>query len=132
MNTADLAFPKPGDMKTTPKWIEVMPDGREILNKGTLAGRKEYRDRTMRMVERQHSRCCLEGHIPECPGYLKHRDATFEHEDGRSGGRQDDRIELPDGRWINGAAHWICNQLKGSRRIPYNDAHNAEISAAKG
>lgn len=41
-------------------------------------------------------------------------------EDGRTSGHRDDRIELPDGTWINGAAHRSCNSWKGSRRIPYN------------
>jgi hypothetical protein len=36
------------------------------------------------------------------------------------GGKRDDRTELPDGKWLNGAAHYECNQWKSSRLIRYN------------
>lgn len=57
-----------------------------------------------------------------CPGYLYEEDATFEHEYCRGGGKRDDRTELPDGTWVNGAAHMACNYWKGSRHIGYNSA----------
>ncbi len=61
------------------------------------------------------------------PGRLLLKDATFEHEDGRGAGgsKRDDRIVLPDGTWINGVSHLLCNSLKGSRHIPFNEARNA-------
>lgn len=100
------------------------PDGREVcltigMVKQSLQGRKEYRRRIQAMWDRQNGICCLFGHIKECPGPLRLEEATFEHENGRGGGKRDDRIEV-DGKWINGAAHWFCNNIKGSRRIKYN------------
>jgi hypothetical protein len=77
------------------------------------------------MWERQDGICCFYGFIPECPGRLMLREATFDHENKRGAGKRDDRIELPDGRWINGAAHLQCNNAVGSKRIPYNRARNA-------
>lgn len=111
-------FPKPSQIKRKVEAVEVFRDGREVCTK-TESGRKEYRRRIEAMRLRQNMACCLKGFIPQCPGYLHPRDATFEHEGGRGGGKQDDRIEI-DGKWINGAAHCICNGLKGSRRINYN------------
>lgn len=78
-----------------------------------------YRSRTLRMLKRQNGQCCLYGHSPMCPGRLREEDASFEHENGRSAGKRDDRIEK-NGRLINGAAHVICNIWKGSRRVRYN------------
>lgn len=132
MDYAEMKFPKPGDVEREPEPVHIYPDGREICNKLTAAGKREYRRRVGVMVARQNCRCCLEGFIPECTGYLKSSEALFEHENGRGGGKQDDRIELPDGRRINGAAHALCNQIKGSRRFPYNAAYNSAISAPAG
>lgn len=108
------------------KWAEkpaviVYPDGREQCNLVKREGLNLYNQRIAKMVKRKHGRCCLEGICPVCPGRLSLIEATFEHEDGRTSGHRDDRIELPDGTWINGAAHRRCNQWKGSRYIPYND-----------
>ena len=118
-----LAFPKPKDDKRfyAPP-VTIFPDGREVCNMLTSAGRTEYGDRVTRMLERQNGICCLHGHAPMCPGALNRQGATFEHEGGRGsgGGKHDDRIELPDGTWINGAAHRECNNWKGSRYIDYN------------
>ena len=121
-----VAFPKPKDApKPLSEAFKTLPDGREIcFTVGTVnqsrRGRIEYRRRTLAMRERQGGRCCLEMYAPMCPGTLKPQEATFEHEHGRGGGKRDDRIELPDGTWINGAAHALCNIWKGSRHIPYN------------
>jgi hypothetical protein len=100
--------------------ISVRRDGREVCEHNGI----EYKMRIIAMVKRQRGLCCLYGHSPHCPGHISEAEATFEHEDGRGmgGGRRDDRIVLPDGRWINGAAHALCNQWKGSRRIDYNTA----------
>src|SRR6185312_2054152 len=103
----------------------IYADGREICRNGrfgTAARRREYRRRTTQMVVRQGGRCCLEGYAPMCHGRLFSEQATFEHEDGRGmgGAKRDDRTELPDGTWINGAAHEECNIWKGSRYIDYN------------
>lgn len=126
------AFPKPKDGPKLPRdAFKVMPDGREIcftvgLVGQSSIGRKEYRRRTLFMRARQKRRCCLEGYAPMCPGALSVKEATFEHERGRGGGKRDDRTSLPDGKWINGAAHAICNQWKGSRYIDYNRGFQRE------
>jgi hypothetical protein len=125
MDFASFAFPKPSDIEREPETVRVFSDGREICNKLTVTGRREYRWRVEAMRLRQKGRCCLEGYIPECPGALLASEATFEHENGRGGGRQDDRIEV-NGRWQNGAAHALCNHIKGSRKWKYNHTHNWE------
>ena len=116
------AFPKPCQKKREPVYVKVFPDGREVCDTKTTEGAAEYHRRKWLMWERQGRRCCLEGFIPECPGLLRSADVTFEHEGGRGsgGGKRDDRTVLPDGTWINGAAHLLCNGLKGSRYFPYN------------
>jgi hypothetical protein len=120
-----LAFPKPKDKpKPLTEAFKTFDDGREVCYttgtvKQSLKGRKEYRRRISLMWERQKGICCLSGFCPTCPGLLAENEATFEHENGRSGGKRDDRIEI-DGKKINGAAHLVCNQWKGSRRINYN------------
>lgn len=114
------AFPKPKDTPCIVEAIHVYPDGREVCWKGSPEGRAEYRKRTLEMRTRQGGRCCLEFYAPMCPGRLSEAETTFEHEDGRGGGKRDDRIVLPDGTWINGAAHALCNGWKSSRFIAYN------------
>ena len=117
-------FPKPkdsGDGKRPA--IRVYPDGREVIDTKVPSGKQEYRRRIEEMVPRQNGMCCLFGYSPVCHprGLLAEYLATFEHENGRGhgGGKRDDRIALPDGTWINGAAHAGCNSWKGSRRIDY-------------
>jgi hypothetical protein len=126
-----MTFPTEKDIKQEPEAVRVMPDGKERCNMATMAGKREYLNRINLMVERQNGRCCLEGYIPQCPGRLTSKGATFEHENGRGAGKQDDRLELPDGTWINGAAHWICNSIKGSKRIPYNVPNNTWLKAER-
>lgn len=122
------AFPKPKDCYRETKAVIYYPDGREVCNTRTVAGNREYKRRTLQMVERQNHICCLYGISPVCHprGLLLGYIPTFEHENGRGGGKRDDRTELPDGTWINGAAHVQCNQWKGSRRIPYNSERNGK------
>lgn len=100
--------------------IRVTRDGREICLR-SAAGKLEYKLRLLAMLKRQKGKCCL------CRLPLSDAEATFEHENGRGmgGSKRDDRIVLPGGRWQNGAAHLRCNLAKGSRRILYNDFHNA-------
>jgi hypothetical protein len=110
--------------------VKVFPDGREVCRTRMdhpegAEGRAEYKRRKEAMWKRQKGICCLYGFLPECPGKLEIKLATFEHEDGRGGGKRDDRISLPDGTWINGVSHLMCNSLKGSRHIPFNKARNA-------
>lgn len=123
------AFPKPKDAPPPEDYnpaYETMRDQREICRNhpetGTSEGRREYGERIKAMLARQNGICCLAGYAPMCPGRLKLSDVTFEHEHGRGSGgsRRDDRITLPNGKWINGAAHYVCNQWKSSRRIAYN------------
>jgi hypothetical protein len=120
-------------MKPTPKHlcddgIFRYPDGREVCQITSKLGMDEYMRRKRVMWERQGRMCCLYGHLADCPGRLNWADTTFDHEvpRGHGGGARDDRIEV-DGKWMNGAAHWRCNDAKGSRRIHYNDAHNKLI-----
>jgi hypothetical protein len=91
------------------KWRQVFDDGREVLNRKTVVGRLTYKARTVRMEERQCGIC------PECAQVLVR--PTFDHENGRgmNGAKRDDRIELPNGEWINAAVCWDCNTKKGSR-----------------
>ena len=124
------AFPKPSQMRRELPHVKVFPDGREVCETRLdhpegAEGRAEYKRRKKAMWERQKGICCLYGFLPECPGKLEIKLATFEHEDGRGGGKRDDRISLPDGTWINGVSHLMCNSLKGSRHIPFNKARNA-------
>ena len=116
-----MQFPKPKEIKQKNEAVKVYRSGREVCDLSTVAGSREYRNRIRLMLERQHGRCCLGGYIPECPGPLYLDQATFDHETprGHGGGSRDDRIEI-DGKPVNGAAHYICNGLKGSRRIKYN------------
>jgi hypothetical protein len=118
-------FPKPKDIPVAiGEAFKTYPDGREVCftqgRVGIYKGRREYQDRIYAMCKRQNFVCCLYGICPTCPGDMAFVEATFEHENGRGAGKRDDRIELPDGRWINGAAHYTCNTWKGSRRIDYN------------
>lgn len=92
--------------------VRVYPDGRQVCQENP-AGRREYTRRIAAMVQRQNFRCCL------CPESITLSQATFEHTDPRGMGAafRDDRIEDESGQPMNGAAHWDCNQEKGSRRI---------------
>lgn len=119
-----LMWPKPKDMpKKKPEAVRKFAGDREVCNLLTKAGRDIYMDRIRQMWERQGRRCYLESLVAECPGRLSIREATFDHDEGRGmgGGCQDDRIEVPDGRGgmvpVNGAAHALCNSLKGSVRL---------------
>lgn len=123
-------FPKPKDKPRPVVPIKVMPDGREIIDTKTPEGNAEYHRRKWLMWERQSRRCCLEGFIKDCPGILKRGATTFEHENGRTAGKHDDRIEV-GGIWLNGAAHLYCNQQKGSRRFDYNASLQARKSVTE-
>jgi hypothetical protein len=114
--------------------VRVFRDGREVCNTRIAAGKAIYEGRKMAMWERQGRRCCLYRHIRSCPGRLEWNEATFDHEvpRGHGGGSRDDRIVLPDGKWQNGAAHWRCNSLKGSRRIGYNEGKYAVSGFIRG
>lgn len=124
------AFPKPCQVKREAPFLRIMRDGREVLQTRLdrpegAEGRAEYKRRKEAMWKRQKGICCLYGFLPQCPGKLMLKDCTFDHEDGRGGGKRDDRISLPDGTWINGVAHLQCNSAKGSKHIPFNRARNA-------
>lgn len=95
--------------------LKTYDDGREVLNIHVSAGEREYRKRTWEMHDRQNGLCCI------CGMRMLNGDVTFEHEAGRGmgGAKRDDRIVLPDGSWINGAAHGRCNVQKGSKVVEY-------------
>jgi hypothetical protein len=127
-------FPKPGQMKKKPEPIKVFSDGREKVNLNTAEGRAIYLGRKKIMYLRQDKRCCLFGKFTDgftgCAGQLRDGRISFdmsmfEHEEGRTGGKIDDRIEkMVNGKmkWINGVACPFCNSHKGSRKIYYNEA----------
>lgn len=99
-------------------------DGREIcLTTGkdrTAKGVAEYRRRTLEMRLRQHGICCLLGKVKQCRGLMSIEETTFEHTrpKGMGSAFRDDRIvDEETGDPMNGAAHLICNGIKGSRRI---------------
>jgi hypothetical protein len=73
-----LAFPKPKDARRCRRklWSSI-PDGREVCNFQSAAGRAEYERRKDEMWHRQNHRCIL------CGGKMLRVQATFEHEDGR-------------------------------------------------
>lgn len=101
---------KPKDQKrrlTIP--IIVRPDGKEICVTAMIMGRKEYRTRTLIMFTRQKGICRW------CGFPMTWESATFDHDNGRTKGNQDDRIEI-DGRWQNAAVHGGCNAERGSIR----------------
>jgi|ERR1700677_239476 len=126
-----LAIPRPSEMKKEVEVEHVFRDGRTKINQLCKAGRDLYQSRKRIMWERQDGKCCLYGHFPECLGNRPGRngripftECVFEHENGRGGGKQDDRIEaMKDGKLVkqNGASCPFCNSRKGSRRIQYND-----------
>jgi hypothetical protein len=131
-----FALPKPKDKpKKAPKGFKTLPDGREIC---WGQDPREYRRRTKEGGERQSWICCLYGYAPMCPGKMDWYygegmwKVTLEHEHGRgmNGGHRDDRMVI-DGKWHNGAAHLVCNQWKGSRRIDYNTAIQAGAEGRK-
>lgn len=85
------------------------PDGKQICS-NTPKGRAEYRNRTLAMAERQGWICRW------CAKPMFEGDVTFDHDNGRTKGNQDDRIEV-DGVPHNAAVHGSCNCERGSSRI---------------
>lgn len=103
---------KPKDRKRIkPPAVTIMPNGQEICSP-TPAGKKEYRRRTLAMRTRQNELCRW------CGKWMSETDCTFDHEEGRTVGRRDERI-FANGRKQNAALHFICNGLRGSSRAPY-------------
>jgi hypothetical protein len=113
-----LAFPKPKDQKRRKlNPVIIFPDGREVCNMQSAAGRAEYERRKDVMHRRQNSRCIL------CGKHLERVRASFEHEDGKgmNSSHRDDRIWKVDPvtgerKSYNGVAHGWCNGRKGSKR----------------
>jgi DNA repair photolyase len=96
---------------TEQPWV-TFPDGREICHL-TAAGKREYRNRTLKMRKRQGELCRW------CGEWMREEETTFDH-DARRNGRQDDRAEIKDPetgkvRWLNAAVHKLCNGMRGSR-----------------
>jgi hypothetical protein len=88
--------------------VRLYPDGREVCQDNAL-GRRTYTNRVQEMVQRQEFRCSL------CGCRLSKAGATFEHQRRRGMGAafRDDRIIDGAGNWMNSAAHWACNGVKG-------------------
>lgn len=112
-----MMYPKPKDVRRPVEAITAYSDGREVIDLLLPEGRAEYMRRIAVMWDRQKRCCCI------CFQPMRLSESTFEHEAGRGmgGGHRDDRIVLPDGTWVNGAAHGSCNREKGSRRVTYNN-----------
>ena len=89
------------------------PEGFEVLR--DTGNGSEYEARTWEMAKRQGYACALCG-----KAFTEHRRPTFEHQDGRTKNRRDDRV-IVDGRWKNAAAHGECNCRKGSKRYAWNE-----------
>ena len=87
--------------------VRVYPDGREVCQ-DCRDGWVEYKRRVKLMWERQGRRCC------DCGRPLALLNATFEYQRCRGMGAawRDDRI-TKDGQDWNGAAHWVCNEVRG-------------------
>lgn len=94
----------------TKEAVKIFRDGREVCNTRTVSGQREYKRRIAAMMKRQGGLCC------NCQILIVGK-PTFEHENGRGAGKQDDRIEV-DGKPQNGASHWVCNYERGSKRTP--------------
>jgi hypothetical protein len=109
-------YPKPGQVKKKPESVRVLKDGREILNMLTKQGRDEYirrrrvawESQTEVVGKRTIHICSI------CKQELLWKDATSDHKRSRGmgGGTRDDRQENI------GAAHFLCNQQKGSTIDP--------------
>lgn len=97
--------------------VKIHDDGREVCNKHTDGGLAEYHERLRICYQRQYDpavryhRCC------NCKKRLEWGDVCFEHENLRTAGKIDERVEV-DGKPRNGASHVICNLKRGSRRTP--------------
>jgi len=111
IDTSGLPLPKPG-AKPQPA-VKVYPDGREVCNQLTKAGRDEYKRRREAMRQRQNRVCGY------CGKPITEKEATFEHVDGRGmgGARRDDRIVDAFGKPMNLAVCLRCNSTKGSKRL---------------
>jgi hypothetical protein len=119
-------FPKPKDIKHVIPFMKVFPDGREILNVRVKAGLDEYIRRKLEMWDRQGRRCALQMTeiCKQRQGRWPQDEITFDHFNGRSAGKHDDRIYLLDPKtgkmvWSNSSVCSWCNCARGSRRIPY-------------
>jgi hypothetical protein len=114
--------------KKPPKpMMKVFPDGREILDLKTTAGATEYQRRKLEMWERQGRRCALQitDICKQRQGRWPKNETQFDHEHGRGGGKQDDRIEVLDPetgkmKWQSATVCAWCNSAKGSRKMAYN------------
>jgi hypothetical protein len=87
-----------------------MEDGREICLQNA-DGRAEYKRRKMLMWQRQSGLCSL-GKEP-----IRLIDGEFEHAEGRTSGRRDDRIVDEKGNPINSLACRKHNRAKGSKHF---------------
>ena len=110
------AFPKPGQIKQTRKYlcddgVFRYPDGREVCAMNRDKGVKEYIRRRRVAWEEQKGIC------PICNLQLFWKDAESDHKSprGMNGGKRDDRQENI------AAVHPRCNSAKGSKRTGFYD-----------
>lgn len=98
-------------------WREWYENGvliRLVCNTKTAAGRERYNGIRDDMYERDHGICC------GCKRHIAKGEETFEHSDGRGGGKRNDLAEYvkPNGEVVvNRVMHLTCNGAKGSRRV---------------
>ena len=108
------AYPKPKDRPRAKLGAyKIHLNGREVCY-NTAAGKREYRLRTIKMVNRQKGIC------PKCCKSMSLFDFSFQHGNTRGmggstggGAFRDDRIDSPG----NCAMHVRCNGELGSRRF---------------
>lgn len=104
--------------------VMTYPDGREVCQMNTAAGKREYKERTRKM-------CIRQGFLDAITGQHMHTwEATFDHQAGRTVGKRDDRI-IVDGEWHNAALGLQSNMQKGSRRYHWQDGKYVPVSAGE-
>jgi len=100
--------------------VKVFPDGREICDRSTVGGRREYDNRKEDMWLRQNECCAI------CKRWLPLGEAQFDHEHSRGGGKQDDRIMI-SGEWHNAVLCGPDNYQKGSRPYKWRDGEYVPV-----
>ena len=108
IDTKKFALPKPKDAKRVRSGhgVRYYPDGREVCNIATHAGRLEYKRRHRLAWERDKGICGI------CHRPVQWEESTVDHIEpkGMGGSNHDDRVENMQ------PSHLLCNGEKGSRR----------------
>ena len=97
--------------------LTIYPDGREVCN-DTAEGLELYARRRIDMARRQGWKCAISGQMM-CVDQGYWNSVSFDHQNGRGGGKRDDRIWDKNGNPMNAAVCYGSNIVKGSKRTPY-------------